>query len=290
MARSFVRYVDASSLVDEITEEVLNVERGVIPAAYDPDNKAPLERVSLGESVNQVEAVAKNFIELFPELSYASPRGERMKPPEKAGIIEAIKLYFKWVYGWLRKQPKQLLQGFIQKKKAELAGKVQSLYGGENSKIAVYVGNVTTHGGQDWNSFDVTRSIQEAGSRLSTVKLAPAPPGMIWQTFFKAATACVLPYREIDQSGVLATALAFETPLVTSQAGGLSEAADRGAAISVPVGDVDSLHDALVMVMTDKERQQRLSAAAHELAHGDWSWKRAAQKHMALYERLINES
>lgn len=189
MARSFVRYVDASSLVDEITEEVLNVEQGVIPAAYDPDNKAPLERVSLGESVNQVEAVAKNFIELFPELSYTSPRGERMKPPEKAGIIEAIKLYFKWVFGWLRKQPKQLLQGFIQKKKAELAGKVQSLYGGENSKIAVYVGNVTTHGGQDWNSFDVTRSIQEAGSRLSTVKLAPAPPGMIWQTFFKAATA-----------------------------------------------------------------------------------------------------
>jgi hypothetical protein len=189
LARSFVRYVDASSLVDEITEEVLSVEQGVIPAAYDPESKSPLERVSSGESVNQVESVAKSFIELFPELSYTPPKGERMKPPEKAGIIQAIKLYFKWVFGWLRKQPKQLLQGFIQKKKAELAGKVQSLYGGENSKIAVYVGNVTTHAGQEWNSFDVTRSIQEAGSKHSTVKLAPAPPGLIWQTFFKAATA-----------------------------------------------------------------------------------------------------
>lgn len=109
-------------------------------------------------------------------------------------------------------------------------------------------------------------------------------------SIFNAATACVLPYREIDQSGVLATALAFETPLVTSQAGGLSEAADRGAAISVPVGDVESLHDALVMVMGDTERQQRLSAAAHELAHGEWSWQGVARKHMALYERLIDEA
>lgn len=189
LARSFVRYVDASSLVDEITEEVLSVEQGIIPAAYDPENKSPLERVSSGESVNQVEAVAKSFIEIFPELSYTPPRAERMKRPEEANFIDAIKLYFKWAFGWLRKQPKQLLQGFIQKKKAELAGKVQALYGGENSKIAVYVGNVTTHAGQEWNSFDVTRSIQEAGSKHSTVKLAPAPPGLIWQTFFRTATA-----------------------------------------------------------------------------------------------------
>lgn len=107
---------------------------------------------------------------------------------------------------------------------------------------------------------------------------------------FRAATACVLPYREIDQSGVLATALAFETPLVTSQAGGLSEAADHGAAISVPVGDVASLHDALTMVIGDSDRQQRLSSAAHDLATGDWSWNRVAEKHMALYQRLIDES
>jgi hypothetical protein len=189
LGRSFVRYVDASSLVDEITEEVLSVEQGLIPVAFDPENKSPLERVSSGESVSQVESVSKSFIDIFPELSYTAPRSERMKAPEKAGIIQAIKLYFKWVFGWLRKQPKQLLQGFIHKKKAELAGKVQALYGGEDSKIAVYFGDVTSHGGQEWNSFDVTRSIQEAGSKHSTVKLAPASPGLIWQTFFKTATA-----------------------------------------------------------------------------------------------------
>lgn len=189
LGRSFLRYVDASSLVDQIAEEVLDVPSGSIPPAYDAESHLTLEQVGPGESTSQIESVAHTFIEVFPEMSYLAPRGERIRPPEKAGIIQAIKLYFKWVFGWLRKQPKQLLQGFIHKKKAELAGKVQSLYGGENSKIAVYVGNVTAHGGQEWNSFDVTKSIQEASSRHSTVKLAPAPPGLIWQTFFKTATA-----------------------------------------------------------------------------------------------------
>lgn len=240
LARSFVRYVDASSLVDEITAEVLSVDQGVIPAAYDPENKAPLERVSTGESVNQVEAVANSFIELFPELSYSAPKGERIKPPEKAGIIQAIKLYFKWVFGWLRKQPKQLLQGFIHKKKADLASKVQALYGGENSKIAVYVGNVTTHGGQEWNSFDVTRSIQEAGSKHSTVKLAPAAPGMIWQTFFKAATA-LADGKEFSHQG---TSPEKQLELPRFQKGGrrlISQPSHivsdpRSSAFSIPVG------------------------------------------------------
>lgn len=189
LGRSFLRYVDASSLVDQITDEVLNTQSEAIPAAYDPETNFPIEAVGQGESSSQVESVARAFIDVFPEMTYSGPRGEKIAAPDPAGFIQAVKLYFKWVFGWLRKQPKQLLQGFIHKKKAELAGKVQALYGGENSKIAVYVGGVTTHGGQEWNSFDVTRSIQEAGTRHSTVKMAPASPGLIWQTFFKAATA-----------------------------------------------------------------------------------------------------
>jgi hypothetical protein len=189
LARSFIRYVDASSLVDEITGEVLSTEPELIPVAFDPDTKAPLERVSLGESENQIAAVAANFLGLFPGLTFSPPPAKRLPKADEAGIIEAIKLYFKWVFGWLRKQPKQLLQGFIHDKKVKLAEKVQETFGGSNSRIAVYVGNVTAHGGQEWDSFDVTKSIQEVSSRHVTEKLAPASPGQIWQVFFKAATA-----------------------------------------------------------------------------------------------------
>ncbi len=47
----------------------------------------------------------------------------------------------------------------------------------------------------------------------------------------------MLPYREIDQSGVLFTALAFGKPLLLSDVGGFPEIAATGAARIVPAGD-----------------------------------------------------
>ena len=48
--------------------------------------------------------------------------------------------------------------------------------------------------------------------------------------FFRRADLVVLPYREIDQSGVLFTALAFGKPLLLSDVGGFPEVAATGAA------------------------------------------------------------
>ncbi|MGD0981180.1 MAG: glycosyltransferase family 4 protein, partial [Solirubrobacteraceae bacterium] len=63
---------------------------------------------------------------------------------------------------------------------------------------------------------------------------------------FRRADLVVLPYREIEQSGVLATALAFAKPILASDVGGFREVADAGAARLVPAGDVPALHQALV--------------------------------------------
>ena len=73
----------------------------------------------------------------------------------------------------------------------------------------------------------------------------------------------VLPYREIDQSGVLYTALAFGRPLVVSRVGGLPELADRhGAAIAFPAGDEAALAGALAGLIADPGERERLAAAA----------------------------
>ena len=53
----------------------------------------------------------------------------------------------------------------------------------------------------------------------------------------------MLPYREIDQSGVLYAALAFGTPLLLSDVGGFPEVA--GARLVEP-GDAAALHAALL--------------------------------------------
>jgi glycosyltransferase involved in cell wall biosynthesis len=104
---------------------------------------------------------------------------------------------------------------------------------------------------------------------------------------FRRADAVVLPYREIDQSGVLFTALAFGRPLVLSAVGGFPEIAATGAADMVPPGDPDALRTALARLLADPARREALAAAARRAADEQFSWDAIARRHLALYERLL---
>ncbi|HEU4703327.1 MAG TPA: glycosyltransferase family 4 protein [Conexibacter sp.] len=104
--------------------------------------------------------------------------------------------------------------------------------------------------------------------------------------FFRRADLVVLPYREIDQSGVLFTALAFGTPLLLSAVGGFPEVAAAGAAKLVPPGDVQALHDALGDLLADPAARERLAATARAAAATTYSWDAIAARHIALYEAL----
>ena len=103
---------------------------------------------------------------------------------------------------------------------------------------------------------------------------------------FRRADLVVLPYREIDQSGVLATALAFARPLLLTDVGGFAEVAHRGAAELVPADDSPAMHEAIVGLLGDAPRRARLSAAAGELAARDASFAHAARLTAALYAAL----
>jgi glycosyltransferase involved in cell wall biosynthesis len=108
--------------------------------------------------------------------------------------------------------------------------------------------------------------------------------------FFRRADAVVLPYtrtERFDQSGVLATALAFGTPSVLSDIGGLSEIAATGAGELVPAGDAAALHEALRGLLDDPARRARMGDAARTAGAGPYSWDGAARKTLALYRSLI---
>lgn len=125
---------------------------------------------------------------------------------------------------------------------------------------------------------------------------AAAPPGVRFvprfvadaeiPAFFRRADLVVLPYREIDQSGVLFTALAFGAPLLLSAVGGFPEVAATGAAELVPPGDAGALHAALARLLADPAARERLAAAARAAAAGPYSWDAVAARHLALYEAL----
>ena len=104
--------------------------------------------------------------------------------------------------------------------------------------------------------------------------------------YFRRADLVVLPYREIDQSGVLYTALAFGKPLLLSAVGGFTEVAALGAARLVPPADPPTLATALSELVADPAERERLAAAASAAAAGPYSWDAVAERTLALYREL----
>jgi len=107
---------------------------------------------------------------------------------------------------------------------------------------------------------------------------------------FRRAEIVVLPYlrtERFDQSGVLATALAFGKPTVISDVGGFGEVAAAGAARLVPPGDVGALHAALSGLLGDPQEREGLAWGALTAASGPYSWQAAAAQTLALYRELV---
>jgi glycosyltransferase involved in cell wall biosynthesis len=105
--------------------------------------------------------------------------------------------------------------------------------------------------------------------------------------FMRRADIVALPYRNIEQSGVLYTALAFGRPLVLSDVGGFPEVAELGAARLAPVGNPEALAEVLQGLLDDPAKRERLAAGALEAARGTYSWDEIGRETLALYQRLL---
>jgi len=126
---------------------------------------------------------------------------------------------------------------------------------------------------------------------------AAAPPGVRFvprfigddelPAYFRRADLVVLPYREIDQSGVLFTALAFARPLLLSDVGGFPEVARTGAGRTFPAGDVAALHTALRELLSDPGALAAMSERARTASEGEYSWDQIGRRTLALYEELL---
>ncbi len=129
---------------------------------------------------------------------------------------------------------------------------------------------------------------------------AAAPPGVRFVprfigdqelgAFFARADLVVLPYRSIDQSGVLFTALAFGKPLLLSDVGGFPEIGAHGAARIFPAGEERELRQALQALLADPAALAQLAMGSRAAASGPYSWDAIARTTIALYERLLQEA
>jgi glycosyltransferase involved in cell wall biosynthesis len=108
--------------------------------------------------------------------------------------------------------------------------------------------------------------------------------------YFRRADLVVLPYRDVEHSGVLYTALAFGKPMVLSAVGGFPElAGEHGAARIVPPENPAALAQALAELIDDAAARSELAAAARRAAEGPYSWDRIGADTMTLYEELLEQ-
>jgi glycosyltransferase involved in cell wall biosynthesis len=106
--------------------------------------------------------------------------------------------------------------------------------------------------------------------------------------YFRRADVVALPYRAIEQSGVLYTALAFGSAIVASAVGGFTEVGERDGAVRlVPPGDVAALREALVELLGSEGERSALAGAAAKAAATTYSWERIAAQTLDMYRGLL---
>jgi glycosyltransferase involved in cell wall biosynthesis len=106
---------------------------------------------------------------------------------------------------------------------------------------------------------------------------------------FDEAALAVLPYLELDSSGVLASALGYGRPVVVTDVGSLGTiVGEFGAGRVVPPRDSDALAAACVELLGDPEAL-RDAAAGARAARTTLTWEAAAAEHERVYEEILGE-
>lgn len=108
-------------------------------------------------------------------------------------------------------------------------------------------------------------------------------------TLLACSHAVVLPYREIDQSGVLLAAVAMHRAVIASDLGGFPEVIRHGEnGLLVPPNDVEALSRALERLADDAELRAQCEAGMRVLSDGALSWETVAGQTEVMYNSLLS--
>jgi glycosyltransferase involved in cell wall biosynthesis len=240
--------------------------------------------------------------ERFDAIVVHSERGRARLEHETGVAPERIHVIPHGVLGHLAAGAGPMAGGAI----SELRNGLAANPGWTGALTVLFFGLLRPYKGLDvlieaWRGIDDAELWIVGMPRMDTTPLHAAAPANVrflerfvsdaeLRTLLQAADLVVLPYREIDQSGVLFAALANGTPLLLSDAGGFPEIAARGAARVVPAGDARALHEALLELLDDFTAREAMARRARELAEGEYSWDAIAARTLALYASLLGEN
>lgn len=105
---------------------------------------------------------------------------------------------------------------------------------------------------------------------------------------YQGATCLLLPLKDATACDAILEALACGLPVVTNDVGAVRDYVDESCAVLVPPGDADAMAEACVLLSDNLALNQKMRAAARQRAL-TLSWKHAAQRHLEIYARLLND-
>ncbi len=103
------------------------------------------------------------------------------------------------------------------------------------------------------------------------------------------AHVIVLPYREIDQSGVLLAAVGVQRPVVATSVGAFPELLVHGEhGLLVPPNEPQPFGAALATMVLDAGLRSRCEHGMYQLAQGSLNWNQIAHATLDMYHALAN--
>ncbi len=106
-------------------------------------------------------------------------------------------------------------------------------------------------------------------------------------SYFSAADVILFPYEWIYQSGALVMAMSFGKPVIATAVGGNKDLIlpDKTGVLVTP-GSVDEMGQALIDLLSNREKAQQMGAAAKEYVTKALSWEQIALATRQYYLRL----
>jgi len=130
-------------------------------------------------------------------------------------------------------------------------------------------------------------TFQEDGSLITIFNYIPSDKVA---TYFTAADFVVLPYKDIDHSGIVHLAYSFEIPIIATNVGDFSETIEEGkSGYLVEKNDPNALADTIIEAFNNDELKLNMKNYINELNKNKYSWDNIARKTIEVYKKVIKK-
>jgi D-inositol-3-phosphate glycosyltransferase len=146
--------------------------------------------------------------------------------------------------------------------------------------------------GQAWKDdfYSYGRLVSSLGLERNFVARIEHIPDDHVAAYFESADVVALPYVEVYQSGVLLMACSYGRPVVATAVGGMQEVIQNGlSGCLVPPRDEERLAQAIIELLSDKEKAEEMGRRARQVMREQYSWQAAARDTREVYWEVVGE-